>query len=235
MSSLRGQHQGPGPDLGKFEAFAAAWRSLSQPVYRATPLDPRDLQTALSMLSPELSRRRASGVDMNVWKIAGVARNEVRNTAAVAWLLSPQGSHGLEGRVLAAVLNSLCPGQTLTADSVACAIVVAEERPMGSLDDRIDIAIDTGDQVIFIEAKIDAPFAPGQVDRYREQLRLKAIAYGAGSTLATLTVKPSPFENVPSLTWAELACTIRSALATTPETLGKALALQYANHIEQFW
>jgi hypothetical protein len=67
-------------------------------------LDGNRLKACLAALKEPLGLARSSGEFTNVWAIAGLKRNEVRNAAVLAWLLDPNGSHGLGHAVSCALL-----------------------------------------------------------------------------------------------------------------------------------
>ena len=59
-----------------------------------------------SMEQPLLDARKGA-FSCDPWDIAGIKREEVKNSAILAWLLNPKGSHGLGYSALNALLDKL--------------------------------------------------------------------------------------------------------------------------------
>jgi len=121
----------------------------------------------LAMEQPLVEARKgAFGCDP--WEIAGVDRDEVRNSAVLAWLLNPKGSHGLGDSALSALLARLnlefrddfpkTPGNYC--------FVRTEENPDGDITNRVDIEIDSENVYLLIEVKINAVEGVKQLERY---------------------------------------------------------------------
>lgn len=201
---------------------------------------PERLSVLLEHLAPALAVRRFSGADLNPWTIAGLRFDEVRNAAVLAWLLSPRGSHGLGASLLQRLLEGVRQeGDAAWPDlgRLEEATVVPEERPMGSDRDRVDLAIEGRDFVAFIEVKINAPFAPDQLANYRDSLTRKADNLGKRHRLLiTLTRRPLSFsgQDVRSLTWTGMATLIRQSCRAGTAGAGRAAALHFCEHIQQF-
>lgn len=201
---------------------------------------PERLSALLDHLAPALRARRSSGADLNPWTVAGLRFDEVRNAAVLAWLLSPRGSHGLGSALLRRLLEDVRQESDTVwpeLDRLDEATVVAEERPMGSDRDRVDLAIEGMDFVAFIEVKINAPFAPDQLANYRDSLARKAANLGKRhQLLITLTRRPLPLgeDEVRSLTWTGMTALIRQSCRAGSAGAGRAAALHFCEHIQQF-
>lgn len=88
----------------------------------------------------------------------GVQHHEVILCRALAWLLRPEGWHGLGARVFTSLLTRL----DLPSEDAARAVVTLEE---GREDARADIVIRYGAHCVLIEAKVGAGEQPTQCDR----------------------------------------------------------------------
>lgn len=112
------------------------------------------------------ARKGAFGCDP--WEIAGVDRDEVRNSAILAWLLNPKGNHGLGDRALCALLSKLnlsfCSNFPKTPGNFC--FVRTESNPDGDISNRVDIEIDSENFYLLIEVKIDALEGVKQLERY---------------------------------------------------------------------
>jgi hypothetical protein len=113
-------------------------------------------------------------------------------------------------------------------------MVRTEECPLGSETDRVDIAIDGPDFVLFVEVKIDALEGKEQLRRYAEAARRKANAYGkAHGRVIYLSPRPPlvPPPEVAVVTWRVVA----RALSALPRAgFNGALAHGFAHHVRSF-
>lgn len=141
----------------------------------------------------------------------GVHYREVYMCGGLAWLLRPDGWHGLGSSVLAGLLSHL----GVRVDSVAIADVVAEEV---RADTRADIIIRLPSATVLIEAKLYADEQPRQADR------LAALWDDESPTLVFLTrTGRLPRTAVDSegrwkaITWRTLAAIIREAIRARAE------------------
>jgi len=136
---------------------------------RAAPIeiDASALQIFLGRLKPEIEVLRARGGFCNPWKVASLKSNEVRNTAVLAWLLNPNGDHGLGALMLDALLARVHEWQADMPQSCSGrARVVTEVNPEGERGDRVDIEIDSEQFYMLLEVKIDAAEGLEQLSRY---------------------------------------------------------------------
>jgi hypothetical protein len=123
-----------------------------------------------------------SGGTINVWEVAGIDTDEVRNCAVLRWLLDCHGSHGQGEAFLRCFLDSL---RTAPLNKASCLTrlpqavqVHAPYRTVsesayaeGCPDDkipnsRVDIAIENETFLLFIEAKVHAGETGNQIERY---------------------------------------------------------------------
>jgi hypothetical protein len=214
------------------EALAA------MPVIAATPMvSPQRLGAALASLQRPLRQAWEDGEFLQVWSIAGLKRNELRNAAVLAWLIDPHGSHGhgpaiLRGLLLAAAQVSLWPLQGVDLSRVR---VHTEERPLGSDRDRVDIAVDGPDFILFVEVKIDADEGRHQLFRYAEAAAEKARAWRKAHALVIYLSPRTPIDppsGVAFLTWRDVARVLSKIPA---RGINGSLVNQFARHIRSFF
>jgi hypothetical protein len=174
---------------------------------------------------------------MQIWTIAGLRRNEVRNAAVLAWFLDPRGSHGYGPEILKRFLDeaaAAAPGWPAFEGNLSTARVRTEERPLSSDRDRVDIAIDGADFCVFIEVKIDASEGRDQIVRYLEAAQEKARALHKPH-VGVVYLSPRPASivlgSLSVLSWRHVA----KILSSVPEIgVPGALTRQYAQHIRAF-
>jgi len=183
-----------------------------------TPLTAERLDVLLDRLRPALLQARRSHAPIDVWRVAGLRRREVRNAAALAWLLDPQEDHHLGVEPLHALLDLLesrDPSWRPDRRRLVRAGVHTERRPLGSARDRIDVVVQGEDFLLFLELKIDAVQGPQQLARYLQTVRGEAAVRGLRAPLLaylTRNAQQSPEAGVAPLTWDDLASALRRRL-----------------------
>jgi PD-(D/E)XK nuclease superfamily len=93
----------------------------------------------------------------------GIQHREVLMTAGLAWLLDPDGWHGLGSRVLSGLL-----GQLGLPPAVSYPVSVAVEETRSGGETRADLVVRMPGVTLLIEAKVYADEQPGQCDRLAE-------------------------------------------------------------------
>lgn len=192
------------------------------------------LQSALAA-----ARRRGDGAD--VWQIAGLGHDEVRNARVLSWLLDPQGSHGAGSRYLDALWNRIDGHAKLGFHLSDVERVTRENYPIGNGESRIDIEITGKDFLLFIEVKIYAGESKqGQVQIYQALARQKAASLGRrhAAVLYLSETEPQGAEDVLRCRWRDIAHVVRTELRALDEedrnSFSSRLALHFANHISKF-
>lgn len=207
------------------------------PILTSAPprsLEPANLTSLVRSIREPLDRARSEGAFVNVWAVAGLGRNEVSNTAVLAWWLHPNANHGLGAAVLSEFLREALSSKSESMpleSELARAIVRTELRPQGDDTNRIDIAIDCENHIVWIEVKIDAQEGHRQLERYAEAARK------IGKSWCLIYLSPTPHARLPDLTtqitWSHVRRVFR-AIAKQSPILTQALLLQFARHTEQF-
>lgn len=184
------------PRLDELRAFFDSFRRISKAVplekrlerffsqYQAgKPISPRrelasrtggnlDLERFsrfCDQLEAPLAGAKQAGFFCNPWKVASLKRDEVRNTAVLAWWLNPKGEHGLGEALLTLLLKAIRrkdPDWPITTADRHCKVRV-ETSPDGDRSNRVDIEVNGRDFFLIIEVKIDAPQGDNQLQRYR--------------------------------------------------------------------
>ncbi len=181
----------------RLDSFLAAYRQHRPPppVVVARPeLEYGKLENFLTAVQGPLERMRAGGAAINPWSVAGVGQNEVRNSAVLATLWSPQQCGSL-GRTF---LDAFCrriddPAGLLPTwgDLAAGYVVRTEHCPVGAASDRVDITIEGPSFVLGIEVKINAGEGLDQLGRYSRSVAQWARQRG-GKRAAVVFLAPYP-------------------------------------------
>lgn len=190
-----------------YDEMLVDWQALMQPDVPAT-----DWDGAFATMRAEMLNLR----DQSLWRSGGrtlmralwIHHNEVLLCRGLAWLLTPDGWHGLGAEVLTRVLEAL----DLPADDAGRAVVVTEEARHGT---RADVVVRLPAATILFEAKVFAGEQPAQTDR------LAAEWQDEQPTLVFLTRDGAlPTTAVESagqwltMTWRQLATIATDAAAT---------------------
>ncbi|EKO0937575.1 PD-(D/E)XK nuclease family protein [Escherichia coli] len=174
----------------------------------------------LSQLTEPLKVVQHRSLSFDPWEVAGLGRKEVRNTAVLAWLLDPDGTHGFGRLPLQAFLRAIRHNRNdIPEDYLHSCRVQVETNPTGDNTNRVDIEINADNFFLLIEVKIDAYEQPEQVARYCSDAKLLAMSRpwavifltprGGKPLTCGLDFKP---EDVPCISWQHLAIALESSL-----------------------
>lgn len=221
-------------------AFLEQYRALAprkaKPRFddRLQGLDAR-LPVALAAIATPIADARASGAFANVWSVAGLRRDEVRTASVLGWLLDPRGSHG-RGPAFAEALWAAAGGEALGFDLSTLRRATTEVCPLGDQSNRVDIALEGDDFLVFVEVKVDAALQPDQLQRYAAAAASAAAIRGKPH-FAVIYLAPwkAPLpDRCVHVTWRDLARAIRRACPTPSQaTFIDQAALQFAAHVEK--
>jgi hypothetical protein len=199
------------------------------------------LEILFSKIRGPVGAACAGGAFMNVWKVAGLKRSELRNAATLAWLLDPRGTHGLADAVLRALLGRVkhAPTWLVGQTDFRQIRVVTEESPVGSTENRVDISITGPTFLIFLEVKIDAQEGFRQLERYRVEAENKALSLGVRNALVVyMTVDgrpPKTDDEVATLSWRDVERAVGDVARALPREDIRRLTLnQFATHVRTF-
>ncbi len=151
------------PTQGDETTFLAILRDWSSLHLDKSPVPEWEL--AMSSMQAEVRALRQDGRwrsgGRTLLHALGLHHDEVLLCRALAWLLTPDGWHGLGDRFIVRILHDL----GLDADEASSATVAREEMRG---DTRADIVVRAGSTMVLIEAKVFAPEQPRQADRLAE-------------------------------------------------------------------
>lgn len=193
---------------------------MDQGKNRTININTAELTEFLSQLSEPLKVVQHRSLSFDPWEVAGLGRKEVRNTAVLAWLLDPEGTHGFGRLPLQAFLRAIRHNRNdIPEDYLHYCRVQVETNPTGDNTNRVDIEIDADNFFLLIEVKIDACEQQEQVARYCSDARLHAMSRpwavlfltprGGKPLTYGLDFKP---EDVPCISWRHLATVLESSL-----------------------
>ncbi len=227
---------------GLFGAIAA-FRRDNLPARRALErtLDTLHFSSFLADLRTGLAASRHDGRLMNVWAVAGLKRKEVPTASVLGWLLDCNGSHGFGAAILDALMDLLIakyPTRDLQQVRLGRHYRLAvEHSSLGETSNRVDLAVDAENAVIFIEVKIDAPQRKNQLNDYLGIARARASAQGKPIACLLYLSKFLPDgapEEVLHLRWSDIADAISQAVPVSAQaTVAGAIVRQFAAHISR--
>lgn len=227
--------------LGQFKTLHSCLEAKPTPT---STISAENFARFISDFEVQLHGHYENGHGINVWEIAGLSRDEVRNSAVLAWLLDRNGSHGKKSLFLAAILAAVRkdPDAPARAKSTLPTIedlknyrTRVESLPLGDTASRVDIEIEGGCSV-FIEVKIHSPETNNQLERYIELAKYKEKA-GKWAVLFLTRKKSRPLDsslhdNVISISWKEVAFIINRNIKNN--SFGNDIIRQFCRHINQF-
>ncbi|CAM3303237.1 MULTISPECIES: PD-(D/E)XK nuclease family protein [Yersinia] len=186
-------------------------------------IDATQLAEFFSVLSEPLRLVQHRSLSFDPWEVAGLGRKEVRNTAVLAWLLNPEGTHGFDRLPLQAFLQAIRHDRNdIPKDFNHYCRVRVETNPTGDNTNRVDIEIDADNFFMLIEVKIDAGEQKEQISRYCSDAMQRAVQrpwvvvfltpHGGKPLTSGLEFKA---EDVPCLSWWHLAAAMESSLQSS--------------------
>lgn len=183
-----------------------------------------------------------SGVTANIWTAAGLGHDELRNSAVLAWLLDSFGDHGQGSRILGRLLDEVDQGEggSINQDSLRKPYWTnTETLPLGELDSRVDIEIESPEFLIFIEVKIQASETNDQLDRYVRLAQLKATGRPSKvfflSPNGRLPSDPTLHQQVIPVSWGQVAKLLREHVkAEIQNTFAGHIIEKFADHVMSF-
>ncbi|QLI82645.1 PD-(D/E)XK nuclease family protein [Chitinibacter fontanus] len=190
----------------------------SQSISPVTQVNPTQLQDWLEHIKQPLIRAKQGGLGFNPWIIANIKRDEVRNSAVLAWLLNPNGNHGLGKLALCALVRGIPElGLSEALNTSSRCSVRTESNPDGDRSNRVDIEIDADHFYLLIEVKIDAAEGIDQLSRYGALCEQRAASRPwAILFLTTKRSMPKTAGNyahkIHSVSWLQVAQWLSSAL-----------------------
>lgn len=232
-------------------AFFEHWPQpliLNSAVNQPVEIDVPALAHFFDSLSQPLDAMRQNAAFFDPWEVIKLGRKEVLNTAILAWMLNPRGSHGFGALALMALLGNVqtSKGEAFPADPGRYCHVRAESSPGGDSAQRVDIEIDAENVYLLIEAKIDAPEQHDQLARYCREAESRAGARPWAVIFLTSDGRP-PLTGgeyrISCLSWQALAEFIEPTLRrhfrqqkvqSATRSAAELSVLRFLSHIRRF-
>jgi hypothetical protein len=178
---------------------------------------PPDWELSIASLWREVAclrdRGRWRGGHRTLMHAMGIQHREVYLTAGLAWLLDPDGWHGLGNKVLSGLLVQL----GLPA-AIEHPVTVASEETRSEWETRADLVARMPGVTLLVEAKFYADEQPCQCDR------LAGAWAPEKPSLVFLTIDGHPPRTAVRsaalwqlLTWTQMGTIIANAVADTPD------------------
>ena len=159
-----------------------------------TDNDPTDKELhALLVACPELRELERRLAGFNLFRVLRHAAGELRHSNVLAWLLTPDDSHGLGDRFLRRWLMRVLHDAEITTDIPVADVNVSFFRSVnvlrewGRIDVLVRVVLDDDEWIVAIENKINATQGWQQLDRYRK--RVEAHFPRAKRALIFLTMR----------------------------------------------
>lgn len=211
------------PSVTWLASFFGDWPenfTIEQPAPPLPLPEPVALAQLLSDFSTTQRTADFNTLQFDPWEIAGVGHKEVRNQAVFAWLLNPDGSHGLGNRALHGLLALLPPikDQPFPADHGRWLRINCEVRPTGNAENRVDIEIDSERFYLLIELKINALEQREQLSRYHKEAFARAgerpwrVLFITPQGRLPISGTPDEPRRYPSLSWRSVALQLARVL-----------------------
>lgn len=230
-----------------FETLSAprlqvAFNALRQALPVAHPTAPKqfyalhDLQAAFTALQRPLKEARGQGGLINVWALAGLGHDEVRNAAVLAGLWMSEFGGEASRNFLISYLSNAIPSVNWNAELEPGYRIETEVCPLGDAADRVDLVVETTSYLIGVEVKIRAGLGREQLERYTASIHRRAEFQELVPRVLLLAPFNTRLATVSSTTWQDVG---RAALAAVSRRAAdrsfvEHLIARFADHIRTF-
>ncbi len=230
------------PVVPKWAEFFDGWRKLAPKGLEVranvgSNLDPAQFAEFAAALPNAFREYRQSGAMLNVWSAAQLGGDEKRNCKVLATFLDCSGDHGQGSEIFCRLLSAIELPDFARRAANSYYYTRTEVWPLHDPESRVDIEIEGDDFLIFIEAKIAADEAEGQLQRYLELAQLKA----ARRDWVVIYLTPdgrSPADDdlrgnaeIKPMSWSQVSRSVRSCALDCPESPIRHLLFQYAEFV----
>lgn len=208
--------------------FFAQWPRRTMDTQSTEPpaiaLDARQLSAFFTDIEQPLDALQHGTFTFDPWEVAKLGRNEMRNSAVLAWLLDPHGNHGFGDLPLKSLLSAIreCGNNRIPENFTRYCRVNVEKYPTGDTTNRVDIELDADNFFMLIEVKIDAYEQKDQISRYIGEAKKRAgahpwaVVYLTPQGRVPLSAgEEADVTDVPCLSWRRLAIVMTQALEPT--------------------
>lgn len=219
------------------QACRAPRATVKHPPHRFG-IDYEKLAQWFKLMAQPLIDARQGAFRCDPWEVAGLGKDEFRNTSVLAWLLNPRGSHGFGDAALKALLeqiNRQFGGGFSLSRSDFCHVRV-EKNPDGEISNRVDIEIESKSFYLIIEVKIDAQEGINQLQRYGDLAKMQAgnrpwaIVFLTPDGRLAKTAGPY-LANIFPISWGSLSQLIEKSLRSRSQVDFKGSQRQMAEQI----
>ena len=224
-----------------FEQSRPLLRHLSSKPHgpKTSAIDTLKFGETLTALRQPLANARTQGSLLNVWKMAGLKRNEVRTAAVLASLWDAGVCPQTAAPFLHAFLARLPGGGSFPTytELEAGYVVRTEDCPLGNAGSRVDLSIEGRDFLLLIEVKIDAGEGLDQVARYDRLLRAKADLLGKRPSLVFLGPRRPVTGTAIHASWLDVSAAARVVIQgrkRAERTFVDHLLEHFASHVAAF-
>ena len=164
-----------------------------------------DIEVAALALDGPLARARDNGGLTNIWAVAGLRRNEVRLSGALAELWRERHGGRAARTFLASYLDVAIAKVGWNEELIHGYRIETECRPVGECSERIDIVIRTRQHLVAVEVKIDAGLGKNQLERYVESMKRAARYESRTAHIVLLAPFRLRHDEVLSTTWTDVS------------------------------
>lgn len=197
-----------------------------------------ELTQFFNQLSEPLKLVQHPALSFDPWEVVGLERKEVHNTAILAWLLDPEGTHGFGRLPLQTLLQTIRHNRNDIPEDYHRYCRVQVEANSDDSANRVDIEIDADNFLLFIEVKIDAGEQSEQIARYCEDAEQRSMSRPWAVVFLTPQGKEpqtrgSEFkpEDVPCLSWSQLASSMEDPLQSHYNQFNSADSYSPSRHM----
>lgn len=224
------------------EALEAAFQALAPllgevaPQTFPQPYPAHRVIAALESLAGPLAEGAAAGGAINIWSVAGLRRDEVRNAQALAGLWMADFGGAVSRRFLAVFLSQAVDSVDWHAELAPGYRVATECNPLGDRNDRIDVVIETASRIVGVEIKIGAGLGPNQLERYLASIETRAAWRHCQAHVVLLAPFESHLDKVRAVAWSAISEAALSAVAAGParRSTVEELIVSFGDHVRSF-
>lgn len=170
-----------------------------------------ELSYFFTTLQSPLEAAKEHGGRVNFWSVAGLNGYEVRTANALAGLWRYDFGGRTSRQFVANYLKSVIHNRNWEEELRQGYGVHTEVNPMGDMEDRVDLIIETNKSLIGIEIKIRAKPGNKQLERYKLSLGARARQLGKECFVIFLAPYKVKESNVYLSSWKTVSNAARSA------------------------
>lgn len=239
--------------IQKWQQYFNDFHRLSIPnASQPSPISTSEWAVFFQGARSSYTEHRKKGLGINFWHVAGIGKDELKNSTVLAWLLDYYGSHGQRDAFLQCFLTSVKRRYATTGvptDHFPASSDISgdyrtnveqsydeHEAASSTYRSRIDIKVDGPGFLLLIEIKINASETGDQLARYLRVGKQQAGTRPSGVVFITkegrLPNDTSLHDKVICLSWRELSAEfLRHTNSMPVESYGRTLIEQFCRHM----